>query len=88
MLQRVPGVEKKRTWQSVCRPRCDLAAQHSKANKEARLVERKIFFILDGVGEARLLSKGSHPLPHRQSEWGEFLYTEGGSYLQKQHIQL
>ena len=64
---------------------CYLADQHSKANKEARLVERKICFILNGVGEARLLSKGSHPLPHRQSGvGGEFLYTEGGSYMHKQ----
>ena len=73
MLQRVPGGEKKRTWQSVCRPRCDLAAQHSKANKEARLVERKVCFISEAsskgvwvgveAGEGRGLSKGQIPNP-------------------------
>ena len=40
------------------------------------MVERKICFILNGVGEARLLSKGSHPLPHRQSGVGESFYTQ------------
>ena len=58
---------------SYCNHKWGPAAHHSKAIKEARLVERKACFILDagnqgwGVGEVGLLSKGR--LPPTDYQW-------------------
>ena len=65
------------------------AARHSKAIKEARLVERKVCFILDvnnrggGVGEGRLLSKGWPPAPDNQGT-RDFIDRERGLHAEKQ----
>ena len=66
-----------------------LAGRHSKANKEASLVERKVCFILDASnwwGKGRLLSKGQFPTTTTSGQ--EHLQVEGGGYMQKQHSQL
>ena len=57
------------------------AARRSKANKEARLVERKVCFVSDAgnqSGEGGLLSKGR--LPPTDSQWTR-AFIDGGRGL-------
>ena len=74
----------------ICYQKWDLAARCSKANKEARLVERKVCFILD-VGNQRrwsaLLPKTT-PFPAVTISGQDLLKAEGGGYTRKQHGQL
>ena len=72
-----------------------LAACCSKANKQARLVERRFCFISDvsnfgGEGQhvCPKVSCPSHPATGNQ--WGKSFYSQkgGGSYIQKQLSQL
>ena len=68
-----------------------LAARCSKANKEARLVERKVCLswmpaMWGGGGgwEGRLVSKGRHP----PNPWARAFIGRGRGYRQRQHTQL
>ena len=85
----------------ICYQKWDLAARCSKANKEARLVERKVCFISD-VGNQRrwsaLLPKTTPfpaetipkttPFPAETISGQDLLKAEGGGYTQKQRGQL
>ena len=82
-----------------CNQKWGPAARSSKANKEARLVERKVCFILDasnrgggGGGGGRQMPvqrPTSPPSPATPTIRGKaLLQTEGGGYMQKQHSQL
>ena len=67
---------------SQCNQKWGLAAHNSKAIEEARLVERKVCFILDAShrGEGNLLSK----VPLLLTISGqELLQAEGGICMQK-----
>ena len=67
-----------------------LAASHSKASKEARLVGRKVclFWLLatEEIGEGRLLSKGQFPTLTIRGQ--KLLQAQGGGYMKKQYSQL
>ena len=62
-----------------CNQKWGSAAHCSKANKEARLVERKACFILD-AGKGRVVScpKANSPSNNRRQE---LLWTEGRGYI-------
>ena len=73
--------------EKYCNRKWGLAANCSKAIKEARLVERGISFILDASNqkEGGRLSKGQLPVTDSGQE---LLEAEGGGYIQKQNYQL
>ena len=69
------------------------AAHHSKANTEARLVERKASFISGagnraGEGGQRPVQRPTPQPPTPTISGQELLQMEGGGYLQKQYSQL
>ena len=70
-----------------------LATHRSKANKQARLVERKVCFISDAsiwCGEGgRHLSKGRlrHTPPHSRQAEGESFYQHSGGQLHVETAQ-
>ena len=71
-------------WQK-CFRKWGPAALCSKANKVARLVERKVCNWCEG-GQIPV----QRPTPHRPptTSGPQLLYSEGGGYMQKQHSQL
>ena len=70
----------------ACNP--DLTAYCSEAIKEARLVERKVCFILDvgDGGQGYTCPKATSP--HWESVGNSFYSLREGGYMQKQHSQL
>ena len=74
---------------SCCR-KWDLVAHHSKVNEEAKLMKKNVCFLLDAnnQSEGRMDTypkADPHPLKIRGQD---FLYTERGSYMQRQISQL
>ena len=75
----------------LCNQKWGLAAHHSKANKEARLVGRKIcFFWMPATGGGWGQTSVQRPTPPRLpgNQWARAFIGEGRGYMQKQHSQL
>ena len=70
----------------ACNP--DLTAYCSEAIKEARLVERKVCFILDVGDGGRGYTCPKATSPHWESVGNSFYSLREGGYMQKQHSQL
>ena len=64
--------------ENYCNPKWGSSCSHSEANKESRLVERKVCFVSEagnlGWGKGGLLSKSQLPHPHPHQSVGKSFY--------------